>query len=180
MTAAVKQDQQTYLPSEDAGELAQIHDFLTAHEAAGRDAIAARYLLVGAKQGDQVELPEEIHRVLVQVVDALSNGLAVTVAPQAMTLTTQQAADLLGVSRPTLVKILNDGGMAYQQINTHRRVRLSDVLTYREQRRAEQYAALAATSVNVDDEADLDTALEQLREAKRIAAERRRATAANT
>lgn len=180
MTAAVKQDQHTYLPSADNGQLAQVHDFLAAHEAAGRGTVVSRYLLVGAELGDQVELPEEVHRLLLQVVDALSNGLAVTVAPQTMTLTTQQAADLLGVSRPTLIKILDSGGIDYQQINTHRRLRLSDVLAYRDRRRTEQYAALAATSIDLDDTEDPETALQRLREAKRIAAERRRAAVANT
>lgn len=173
MTAAGKSAQETYLP-EDVEELAVVRDFLTKQEAAGREPIPPRYLLVGAERGDQVEIPEEIHRVLVQVVAALSAGLAVTVAPQAMTLTTQQAADLLGISRPTLVKILNVGGIPYEQVGTHRRVLLADVLAYRERRREAQYAALAATSVDIEDEDDLDVALARLREAKRIAAQRRR------
>jgi excisionase family DNA binding protein len=180
MTAALKRDQQTYLPSDGGKQLAEVHDFLAAHEAAGRDTIEPRYLLVGADQGDQVEIPQEIHRILLQVVDAMSSGLAVTVAPQSMTMTTQQAADLLGISRPTLVKILNDGGMPYEQIKTHRRVLLADVLAYREQRRNAQYAALAATSIDLNDEDDLATVLDQLRQAKRVAGNRRRAGAANT
>ena len=178
MTAVAKQTQETYLP-EDVQDLAEVRDFLAAHEAAGRDPIAPRYLLVGSEQGDQVEIPEEIHRVLLQVVAALSAGLAVTIAPQAMTLTTQQAADLLGVSRPTLIKILNEGGIPFDQVNTHRRVRLADVLAYREARREAQYAALAATSVEVDDEDTLEVTLTRLREAKRLAAERRRANSAD-
>jgi excisionase family DNA binding protein len=170
----VKQTQETYLP-EDIKELADVRDFLAAHEAVGRGPIAPRYLLVGAGKGDQVEIPEEIHRVLVQVVAALSAGLAVTVAPQAMTLTTQQAADLLGISRPTLVKILTEGVLPYEQVGTHRRVLLADVLAYRERRREAQYAALADTSVDIEDEDTLDVTLARLREAKRLAAERRRA-----
>ena len=51
-----------------------------------------------------------------------------------------------------------------------RRILLRDLLAYREQRRAEQYAALEATAVDLDDEQDLDTALEQLREARRAVA----------
>lgn len=175
MSAAVRPAQETYLP-EDAEDLAGVRDFLAAHDAAGRGPIPPRYLLVGAQKGDQVEIPEEIHRVLRQVVAALSAGLAVTVAPQAMTLTTQQAADLLGISRPTLVKLLNEGAIPYEQVNTHRRVFLADVLAYRERRREAQYAALAATSVDIDDEGSLDVTLARLREAKRIAAQRRRDT----
>lgn len=151
-----------------------MRDFLAAHEAVGRGPIQPRYLLVGAEEGDQVEIPKEIHRVLRQVVVALSAGVAVTVAPQSMTLTTQQAADLLGISRPTLVKILNNGAIPYEQVNTHRRVLLAEILAYRERRREAQYAALAATSVDIENEDSLDTTLTSLREAKRLAAQRRR------
>ena len=180
MTAAVaRQDSETYLPSADeAREVADVHDFLAAHGAAGRGAVAQRYFLAGAAVGDQVEIPEEIHRVLLKVVDALTHGLAVTVAPQSTTLTTQQAADLLGVTRPTVIKILNEGGMPFDRVGTHRRLLLGDVLSYREQRRAAQYAALEASSIELANEGDLDTVLEDLREARRVTAARRRA--ANT
>jgi excisionase family DNA binding protein len=180
-TAVVRRDPETYLPSADnAGGLAHVHDFLAAHEAAGRSAIAPRYFLVGAAPGDQVEIPEEIHRALHQVVDALAHGLAVTVAPQSMTLTTQQAADLLGVSRPTVVKILHDGGIPFERVGTHRRLLLHDVLAYRQRRRAAQYAALEATSIDLADEDNLDTVLDDLRGARRVIAERRRRSATNT
>jgi excisionase family DNA binding protein len=77
-----------------------------------------------------------VHRVLRQVVEAMRQGLAVTVAPQSLVLTTQQAADLLGVSRPTLIKLLDQDRIGYERIGTHRRVQLRDLLAYRDQRRA--------------------------------------------
>jgi excisionase family DNA binding protein len=176
MSAPTTSDQETYVPSADqAEELAQVYDFLAAHEAAGKEIIPARYLLVGAASGDQVELPEEVHRVLRKAVEALANGLAVTVAPRSTTLTTQQAADLLGVTRPTVIKLLDQGQMPFTRIGTHRRLRLSDVLAYRETRRAQQYAALEATAIDLDDEADLDTVLAELRDARRVVAQRRNA-----
>lgn len=179
MTAVLAhRDSETYLPSQEhPDELAEVHDFLAAHEAAGRGAVAGRYSLTGSQPGDQVEIPEELHLVLLKVVDALAHGLAVTVAPQSTTLTTQQAADLLGVTRPTVVKILDDGGMAYERVGTHRRLLLADVLAYREQRRAAQYAALAETTIDLDDEDDLNTVLNDLREARRATAARRQAKA---
>lgn len=166
--------QETYLP--DGGtQVTRVHDFLKAHEDAGQ----GRYFLVGAAPDDRVELPVEIYRVLRKVVDALQRGLAVTVAPVAQTLTTQQAADLLGVSRPTVVKLLDEGKIPFERAGTHRRILLRDLLGYRERRRAEQYAALEATAVSIDDEEDLDTALQQLREARRVIASRRRQRSAS-
>jgi excisionase family DNA binding protein len=171
MGAAVLR-QETYLP--DAGDqVAQIYDFLKAHEKAGRGRPEPRYFLAGSTPGDQVELPAEVYRVVRQVVEALQQGLAVTVAPLTQTLTTQQAADLLGLSRPTVIKLLDEGRIPFERVGTHRRVLLRDLLTYREQRRTEQYAALEATAVDIDHEEDLDIALQRAREARRAVAARR-------
>jgi excisionase family DNA binding protein len=164
---------QTYLP--DPGEqVARVHDFLAAHERAGRGRVAPRYLLAGAAPGEQVELPPEVYRVLVQVIEAMRANLAVTVVPQTQTLTTQQAADLLGVSRPTVVKLLDEGKVPYERVGTHRRILLRDLLDYRDVRREEQYTALEAMSTDLDDEEDLDTVLAGLRRARAAVAEQRR------
>jgi hypothetical protein len=60
---------------------------------------------------------------------------------------------------PTLIKLLGDDQIAYERIGTHRRIQLRDLLAYREQRRAAQYAALEATSSPIDDEEDAETVL---------------------
>jgi len=132
-------------------------------------------VLSGASVGEQVELPPEVYRVLRQVVEAMSKGLAVTVAPQAQTLTTQQAADLLGISRPTLIRLLEGGRIAFERVGTHRRVLLRDVLAYREVQREEQYRALEATTVDIDEEDDIEETIALLREARRHVAARSRA-----
>jgi len=88
--------------------------------------------------GTRLPLPEPIAEVLSEVAHALAQGQAVTVAPQHTTLTTQQAADLLGVSRPTLVKLLESGELPYTQPGRHRRIRLTDLLAYRERIRTER------------------------------------------
>jgi len=165
--------ERTYLPSE-AEELADVHSFLEAHERARGAAVPPRYLLVGEGEGDQVELPESMYRLLVQVVEALSSGRAVTVAPHSTTLTTQQAADILGVSRPTVVRLIDAGELASQRPGTRRQVLLRDVLEYRERRRQRQYDMLAATAVDIDDEDDVAAVAAELREVRRAVAARRR------
>lgn len=99
--------------------------------------------LVGPN-GERVPLPAEIHGLLVEVVDAMQAGKAITVAPVDQRLTTQQAADLLGISRPTLIKVLDEGGLEYETPagGRHRRLRLTDVLEYQAERRSRRRAIL--------------------------------------
>ncbi|HEY4455163.1 MAG TPA: helix-turn-helix domain-containing protein [Pseudonocardiaceae bacterium] len=174
---AVTLKQETYLP-EDGEQVAEVYDFLTAHEAAGRGRPVSRYFLSGAEPGDRTELPAELYQLLRQVVEALQHGLAVTVVPQTMTMTTQEAADLLGVSRPTLIKLLDEQKIPYERVGSHRKILLRDLLEYRERRRAEQYAALEATAIGVEDEEDLDVVLDRLRAARHAVARRRRRSSA--
>jgi excisionase family DNA binding protein len=164
---------QTYV-GDDADGVAKVHDFLAAHEAAGRGETVPQYFLAGAKAGDQVEIPEEIHQVLLQVIESMRRGLAVSIAPQSKMLTSQNAADLLGISRPTLVKILDAGKIPYERVGAHRRVRLVDVMDYREQRRKEQYDTLEEMRASLDDETPTDDVLRQMRETRRAVGAKRR------
>jgi excisionase family DNA binding protein len=76
----------------------------------------------------------------------MQRGLAVTVVPPAHVLTTPHAADLLSVSRPTVIKLLDGGQIPFTRAGTRRRVHLEDVVGARHRRRAVQYAALEATA----------------------------------
>lgn len=104
--------------------------------------------------GERLILPPEVFEVLRDVVEAMAVGQAVTIAPVHQRLTTQEAADLLGVSRPTLVKLLETGEIPFEQPGRHRRVRLADVLAYRERSSVERRAALDRM-VEIADEADM-------------------------
>ena len=77
-----------------------------------------------------VPVPDTVRAALRQIVDAMTHHQAVTVTGTNTVLTTQQAADLLGVSRPTLIRLLESGQLAYTTPSRHRRVRLDDVLDF--------------------------------------------------
>jgi len=173
-TARLKEE--TYLP-DPAQDVAPVYDFLKAHEDARRGRPDPQYFLAGASCEDRVELPVEIYHVLRQVVAAMQQNLAVTVMPHATTVTTQQAAELLGVSRPTVIKLLENNQVPFTRTGSHRRILLRDLLEYRERRRSDQYAALGATAVDIKDEDDLDGTLAKLREARHVVANRRRSGA---
>lgn len=78
----------------------------------------------------KVGVPAAALKLFIEVLDELARGNAVTVAPVHAELTTQQAAELLGVSRPHLVKLLEEGALPHRKVGTHRRIRLADVLDY--------------------------------------------------
>jgi len=164
----------TFLPEHPA-DLAPVVSFLASHQRHRGTAASPSYALVGIDQHDRIELPQSVHEALTKIVAALYAGKAVTVAPQTMKLTTQQAADLLGVSRPTVVRLINDGALAAERIGNRHRLLLDDVLTYRDERRARQYEALAATAVDININDDPEQIRQELREARRVVAEQRRA-----
>lgn len=157
----------------EAPKTGQIYDFIEAHTERTGAAPRQQFFLSGSAAGDQVEIPSEIYDVLVKAVEAMRKGLAVTITPSSMTLTTQQAAELLGLTRPTLVKLLDAGKIPFEKPATHRRVRLEDVLSFKNERKAEQYAALAALG-DIDDE-DPAALIEDLKQARAEAGRRRRA-----
>jgi excisionase family DNA binding protein len=88
-----------------------------------------------------VELPTSALRLLVDILSELADGNAVRVVPIRAELTTQEAADLLNVSRPHLVKLLEAGDLAFHKTGKHRRVRFSDLMAYKA---AQEQASAAA------------------------------------
>jgi len=153
--------EQTVLPPEDSALVRDVERFLAAHTR-GAALIA---------DGQRVDLPDEVYRVLVGVAQAMAQGQAVTVAPVSLRMTTSQAADMLGISRQTLVRLLDSHELPYEQPRRHRLLRLSDVLAYRQRRHADVRMSLAnMTRQAVEDGLYDDAAAayeEGLREARR-------------
>jgi excisionase family DNA binding protein len=97
--------------------------------------------LVGP-DGKRRAIPEPVFRVLERVAQVLARGDAITVIPVGKELTTQQAADLLNVSRQYLVRLLDEGKLAHTKTGKHRRLRIEDVLAYQQTRDRERRATL--------------------------------------
>ncbi|MEO7000586.1 MAG: helix-turn-helix domain-containing protein [Ktedonobacterales bacterium] len=97
-------------------------------------------------RGDVVELPASVTTLLRQLITHLAHGNALTLVPVGEELTTQQAADILNVSRPYLIKLLETAHIPYSRVGRHRRIRFADLMRYKSQRNAELRAGLDALS----------------------------------
>ena len=91
----------------------------------------------------QVELPTSALQLLMEILSELADGNAVKVVPVHAELTTQEAADMLNVSRPHLVKLLEEGVLPFHKTGRHRRVRFADLMRYRDARQKESESAMA-------------------------------------
>jgi excisionase family DNA binding protein len=97
--------------------------------------------LVGA-QGQEIVLPESVVALLQQVVHQLARQKVVMIIPLNRELTTQEAAELLGVSRPYLIRLLDQDAIPYTRTGTHRRIRFDDLMRYKAERDAVREQAL--------------------------------------
>ena len=91
-----------------------------------------------------VRIPTSALRLLVEVLAEIGQGNAVSIIPIHAELTTQEAADVLNVSRPFLVQLLEKGEIDFHKIGTHRRVRYQDVIDYKKRIDAERRKTLEA------------------------------------
>ena len=94
------------------------------------------------RSGEKIEMPGTVYTLLKKIVGYMALGQAVTLLPDRQVLTTQRAADILGVSRPFLVKLLESGVMAHHRVGNQRRVYLRDVLEYAKKRDEQRRVAL--------------------------------------
>ncbi len=95
---------------------------------------------------ERIDLPPPVARKVAVLLAAYADGHSPSVLAPDDDLTTQQVADLLGLSRPTVVKMMNEGRLPYQKPGTHRRVRRADLEAFQVSLRRDRTAALAALS----------------------------------
>jgi excisionase family DNA binding protein len=106
---------------------------------------APKCQLVGPK-GESIPLPESVFYVLERVAEVMARGDSITVVPVGREVTTQQAADLLNVSRQYLVRLLDEGRIPFRKTGKHRRLRIEDVLSFKEMRDKDRRAGLRELS----------------------------------
>lgn len=103
---------------------------------------------------ERIKVPMRALKILARILKETSRGRPVTVVPIATEITTQSAAELLGCSRPHLVKLLESGEIGFTKIGKHRRIKYQDVLNYKKELRAQQRKRLIEI-MKADEEAGL-------------------------
>jgi len=131
-------EQRTYLEPMD--QIGALFSYLKSRDARTRN---APIHLAG--DGQHLELPESLHRLLLQVLESMMAGNAVTVVTHRQPMTIQQTADLLGISRATVDKLIQRGDLAaHTGSKGHRVITLDDLLEYRIRRRDAKHRLLVA------------------------------------
>ena len=121
-------------------------DFAELLEALGSSSVAI------CDAGHAIPLPDEVRVAFYNVALAMSQGKGIQLVPHHMTLTTQEAADILNISRPTLVKLLEEDRIPYEKPGRHRRIRLDALLKYQEDTRIQRRKALREATRDSADE----------------------------
>ena len=100
---------------------------------------------------ESIAIPMSAFRLLASIIAEMAKGNAVTLMPIHAELTTQQAADLLNVSRPHLVRLIEDGTIPAHKVGTHRRVLYKDLMQYKRANREARLKALEELSAQAQE-----------------------------
>ena len=103
---------------------------------------------------EKIRIPLKALKLLAKILKVTSQGKPISIVPIATEMTTQAAADLLGCSRPHLVKLLEEGEIEYTKIGKHRRIKFEDVMDYKKRMKARQQEFLIKI-MNADEESGL-------------------------
>ena len=129
------------LPSKAEAILAKETSRLLASRVRTAEPLRVRMLDDPAK--GTVKIPASAVRMLIRILEEMARGNAVTLIPVHAELTTQEAADMLNISRPSLIQLLDEGKIEFRKVGTHRRVRLKGLMGYKRRADADRRAALA-------------------------------------
>ena len=127
MVALVDHRDPILAPESDIRAIREIEGMLAARSSHGQAQLVGPH--------GSIPLPHALYEVLARAASDLAAGRGVMILPYGAELTTQQAADMLNVSRPTLVSLLEDGQIEYTRVRSHRRVRLADLLEFQRKHR---------------------------------------------
>ncbi len=130
MAALIPENFETVAPSEADALLARESSRLLATHKLGRRASVRIRLLDDGDEAETMSVPASAVRLFLHLLTEMSQGHAVTLIPTHAELTTQQAADLLNVSRPYVVKLLHEGKIPSRTVGKYRRVRFNDLVAY--------------------------------------------------
>lgn len=103
---------------------------------------------------EKIRIPLKALKLLANILKVTSQGKPISIVPIATEMTTQAAADLLGCSRPHLVKLLEEGEIEYSKVGKHRRVKFEDVTAYKKKMKAKQQDLLIKI-MHADEESGL-------------------------
>lgn len=132
MTGAVADRREPIVaPDEERTAIAEIEAML----AEAGSAPSRQPMLVG-RDGHETRIPEALYEVLARAAADLALGHGVVIMPYSAQLTTQQAADMLNVSRPTLIGLLESDEIPFTRVRSHRRIQLADLVAYQRRHRA--------------------------------------------
>lgn len=132
------------LPSEDEAILARETGRVLAARVKQSKPLRLRLLDDPAK--GTLNIPATAVRMLIHILEEMAKGNAVTLIPVHAELTTQEAADALNISRPSLIQLLDEGVIEFRRVGTHRRVRFEGLMAYKRRADAERRAVLAELS----------------------------------
>lgn len=170
-TRSISKDSTTYLPNlDDRRQLIDIREALSTLPEKPQKTIDHEFQEISSQTdfpvailkvpgADDYPLTPELADVLLKVADQLARGKAVFVAPYDTQLTTQDAADFLGISRPTLVKLLEEGKIPFEKVGRHRRVLLKNLQDYAAARHQENMRIFDELAADENPQATLENPL---------------------
>jgi excisionase family DNA binding protein len=127
-------------PTPQEATLARVSGQRLSHYAKLNRSLSVR--VMDAAQEQPLELPAGAVALLVDILEAMAAGRGISIIPENAELTTVEAAGILKVSRPYLIKLVTEGAIPYRKVGRHRRIRMEDVMAYKNKIDQEREAVL--------------------------------------